>query len=85
MDKIDKAKLRVLIKMILIQKSPKYLTSKQLADIINKYNWGFRTNISSAKIGKLMSVELNKKSNHFMDCIQSRKRKNDIKVYRYHE
>ena len=70
MDKMDRAKLKVLIKMILIQRSPKQLTANQLADIINKYDFAFRTSITSAVIGRLLSGELNKNQSHFMDMIK---------------
>lgn len=80
MDKYDKAKLKVLVKMILIQKSPKYLTANQISTIINKYKWGFRTSISSAMIGKLLTEELMKKNNHFLSSIDTRKR-GGVKVY----
>lgn len=81
MDKIDKAKLKVLIKMILIQKSPNRLTSNQLANIINKYEWGFRTSITSAKIGKLLSYELVKTDYHFLNNIKKSKKRNGTSVY----
>lgn len=77
---MDKAKLKVLIKMILIQKSPNRLTANQIADIINKYEWGFRTSITSAKIARLLSYELKKHDNHFLSNIRASKRRG-ILVY----
>lgn len=82
MDKIDKSKLKVLIKMILIQRSPDSLTSNQINQIINSYEWGFQTSISSAKIGKLLGYELSKKNSHFMNDIETFKR-NGVNVYKY--
>lgn len=82
MDKIDKSKLKVLIKMILIQRSPDSLTSNQISQIINSYEWGFQTSISSAKIGKLLGYELSKKNGHFMNDIGTFKR-NGVNVYKY--
>ena len=82
MDMVDKAKLKVLIKMILIEKSPKKLSSNQLANIINRYKWGFRTQITSAKIGKLLSYELKKNNNNFLSSIESVKN-GGVLVYYY--
>lgn len=82
MDKIDKSKLKVLIKMILIQRSPDSLTSNQISQIINSYEWGFQTSISSAKIGKLLGYELSKKNGHFMSDIGTFKR-SGVNVYKY--
>lgn len=81
MNSNDKSKLKVLIKMILIQQSPKYMTSSQICDIINKYNWGFKTNITSNKIGKLLHSELRKSDYNFMSDIKSRKGKNKLMEY----
>lgn len=67
--------------MILIQKSPRFLTANQIYNIINNHKWGFTTSITSAKIGALLSDELKRNDNHFMDCIESRKWKNGM-VYR---
>lgn len=80
MDRYDKAKLKVLIKMILIQKSPKRLTANQLTEIINKYNWGFRTSITSAKIGRLLAYELKKHDKNFLSNVKASKRRG-ILVY----
>ena len=82
MDMIDKAKLKVLIKLILIENSPKSLSSNKLAEIINKYKWGFRTQITSAKIGKLMGYELKKHDKNFLSSIESVK-KGGVLVYYY--
>ena len=82
MNKIDKSKLKVLIKMILIQRSPDSLTSNQISQIINSYEWGFQTSISSAKIGKLLGYELSKKNGNFMNDIGTFKR-NGVNVYKY--
>lgn len=68
--------------MILINRSPMYLTSNQIANIINDYEWGFQTTITSAKVGKLLSYELRKGNNHFMNDILLSKRKG-INVYKY--
>ena len=82
MDMIDKAKLKVLIKMILIEKSPKKLSSNQLAKIINQHKWGFRTQITSAKIGKMMGYELKKHDKNFLSSIKSVKN-GGVLVYYY--
>ena len=73
MNEVDKGKLKVLIKMILISKSPNYLTSNQIASIINEYDWGFKTNINSVKVGRLLSYELKKTNSHFLMNIESKK------------
>ena len=71
MDKYDKGKLKVLIKMILLNRSPKKTSAKQLANIINKNSWGFKTEINSRIIGMLLRNELKKHDNHFMSKIES--------------
>ena len=77
----DKGKLRVLIKMILLTNSPKKMSANQLANRITEYHWAFRTDINSAKIGKLLREELNRSNKSFMSsCIKSHKRGN-IFVY----
>lgn len=81
MNECDKCKLKVIIKMILIQRSPKKLSSKQLANIINKYDWGFRSEITSIKVGKLIGYELNKRTKHFMDDIETSSQRNGTTVY----
>ena len=83
MDDIDKAKLKVLIKMILIQKSPKKLTANQIAKIINKYNWAFRSPVTSSKIGKLLAYELRKHDKHFLKNVKSSKQRKGVLVYYY--
>ena len=85
MNKYDKGKLKVLIKMILINESPKSLTSNQISSKINKYDWGFKTNITSAKISKLLAYELSKngRMNHFMQDIKTKRGKNNIKLYSF--
>ena len=80
MDSIEKGKLKVLIKMVLISKYPLELTARQLSDIINSYDFGFRTSINSRTIGDLINSELRKHDRHFMENISSRK-KNNIRVY----
>ena len=70
----DKGKLKVLIKMILIHKSPQSLTANQLTKFINNYDWGFKTDITSTKVGRLMSYELKKYDRHFMDEIETVKK-----------
>ena len=75
MDSIEKGKLKVLIKMILIQKYPYELTARQLSDIINSDDFGFRTSINSRTIGDLINRELKKHDRHFMENINSRKEK----------
>lgn len=81
MDKIDKAKLKVLIKKILIEESPKSLTANQIASIINNFEWGFKTSINSKIISKLLQYELNKKEKHFLKDIKSLKKGGVIKYY----
>ena len=81
MNNRDKDKLKVLIKMILIQNSPKKFSSNQLARYINKYNWGFSESISSAKIGKLLGYELNKKNYHFLKNIIMSKQRGVLVYY----
>ena len=73
MDKIDRGKLKVLIKMILLQKKGRYLTAKQICNIINDESWGFRSSITSPMVSRLLREELKRKDNHFLDCIDSRK------------
>lgn len=80
MDSMEKIKLRVLIKSILIHKSPNQLSAHQLAEIINEYDWGFRTGITSRKIGKFLSYEL--KNTHFLNSIYSIE-KGGVLVYYY--
>jgi len=80
MDKMEKTKLRVLIKSILVYKSPNCLSANQLANIINEYDWGFRTSITSRKIGKFLSYEL--KNTHFLNNIHSIE-KGGVLVYYY--
>lgn len=82
MDEMDKAKLKVLIKMILIQKSPEYLSANELKNIINKYKWGIRTTITNKVISKILSSELNKNEKHFMEYINCKKL-GKILVYNY--
>lgn len=84
MDKYDKGKLKVLIKMVLIVNSPKFLTSNQICGVINNYDWGFRTDITSSVVGKLLGYELRSKKGrkHFLDCIETKKR-NKITAYRF--
>ena len=74
MNDVDKGKLKVLIKQILLEKSPRALTANQLTNIINKHKWGFSSPITSAKIGKLLTMELKMNHNHFLDCIVVKKR-----------
>ena len=74
MDKVDKAKLKVLIKMLLIVNSPKVLTSNQLANMINNFKWGFNTDITSTMISSLMRSELGKYNSHFLEGVSSHKR-----------
>lgn len=83
MDKYDKGKLKVLIKVVLVQRSPKKLTANQISNIINKHRWGFKTDISSSKISKLLSLELRKSGVHFMDNIKSSNKRNGVLVYYY--
>lgn len=74
MNNNDKGKLKVLIKMILIHKSPQSLTANQITNFINDYNWGFKTDINSTKVGRLMSYEMKKHDRNFMDNICSVKK-----------
>lgn len=76
MDEIEKGKLKVLIKMILIMKYPCEVTARQMSDFINSYEWGFRTPITPRLISKLLLVELKKHDKHFMDNINQRKQFN---------
>ena len=80
MNDIDRAKLRVLIKMILIQKSPRRLTANQLADIINKYEWGFRISITSSILATFLASELRKQNKHLLSNVKKSKRRG-ILVY----
>ena len=82
MDKVEKAKLKVLIKMILIHNSPEYMTAKQICEIINNYNFGFRSTITPVKVGKLLNVELKKGCLHFLDDINMKEYGN-FKTYKY--
>ena len=77
---VDKGKLKALIKMILINEYPRKLTANQINTIINKYDWGFRRNVSSAIIGKLLNYELNKHNNNFMNNVAYEK-KGGVNVY----
>ena len=72
-ESIDNAKLKVLIKYILIQESPSGLTASQITSIINQYNWGFKSAITSSKIGKLLGYEISKHDTNFLKNIDSRK------------
>ena len=80
MDKYDKGKLKVLIKNILLYEYPRFLSSNQLAKIINQHDYAFRSNVTSAKIGKLLGEELMKHDNNMMDCIVCQNKGN----YRYY-
>ena len=82
MNEIDKGKLKVLIKMILIQKSPEYLSVNELKNIINRYKWGIKTPITNKVISKVLSSELNKKEKYFMEYIHCNKL-GKILVYSY--
>ena len=73
MNKIDKAKVKVLIKMILLQKSPRKLTAKQIASVINMYDWGIRTPVTSTKISTLLKDELKKNHKNFLSGVTSSK------------
>lgn len=79
MNNTDKNKLKVLVKMILIQRSPRFLTAKQIVNIISEYEWGFKTEISPSKVAKLM-FEMNKNGG-FMKNIELKRRRNDTIVY----
>lgn len=81
MNENDKSKLKVLIKKILLEKSPNRLTSNQLANNINKHEWGFRSPITSPKISSLMKYELSKHDKHFLDSVVSTKKRNGTVVY----
>ena len=67
--------------MILINKSPNFLTSRQITNIINQYTWGFSTDINSRKVAKLLKNELRKSGVHFMMDIESKKGQNNILRY----
>lgn len=83
MDKYDKGKLKVLIKVILLQRSPKKLTANQISNIINSHRWGFKTDVTSSKISRLLLSELRKSGVHFMDKIKSSSKRNGVLVYYY--
>ena len=82
MDELDRAKLKVLVKMLLIQRSPNHYTTKQLVDRINSYNWGFRTTITNKKLSSMLKSELNRSQNHFLDGIEYSKRGNYL-IFKY--
>lgn len=77
---LDRTKLKILIKAILISRYPKGLTAAQLTDIINNYEWGFKSSVTSSKIGKLLGYELSKHDTNFLKDLYSRK-KNGANVY----
>lgn len=81
MNDIDKAKLKVLIKKILIDESPKSLTANQIVSIINNFEWGFKIDINSRNVSKLLQYELNKKEKHFLNDVKSLKNGGVIKYY----
>lgn len=84
MNRIDKAKLKCILKMILINKSPSQLSANNLAEIVNKYKWGFNEEITSKKIGKLLNTELSRSEKHFLDCIESKTyHEGGVPVYYY--
>ena len=78
---MDKAKLKVLIKMILIVNRPKELTARQIVSIINNYKWGFNSEIDSRNLSKLLSYELKKHDNHFLRGVKSIKRGSSLKYF----
>ena len=69
MNNIDKAKLKVLIKMVLIMKHPDYLKASEIVSFINCYEWGLKTEITSTLISNLLKAELNKGNKHFLEDI----------------
>lgn len=82
MDAIDKAKLKVLVKMLLIQRSPKHYTAKQLSDIINLYDWGFHSPITTKSLTNIINYELGKNGHHFLEDIECKKRGN-YRIFKY--
>lgn len=80
MDKVDKAKLKCLIKMILIHESPNQLNANQLAYVINKYDWNFRTHVTSRLIGALLKYEL-KQPRTFLKEIKKEEKKGTFVYY----
>ena len=54
----DKLKMKILAKRILIEKSRKALTSRQIADTINKHNYGFRDGVTPTEVGKILSAAI---------------------------
>lgn len=62
-------------------KSPQKLNSNQIYEIINKSNWGFSSDISPMKIGSLLSYELKRRENHFMDDIKTIKGSDKLLYY----
>lgn len=70
MNNIDKAKLKVLIKMILIMKHPDYVKASEIVSFINSYDWGLQTSVTSPTISSLISAELVKGNKHFLENIE---------------
>lgn len=81
LDKIDKAKLKVLIKKVLIDEAPKSLTASQITSIINEFEWGFKSCVNSKNVSKLLQYELNKSEKHFMEDIKILRKNGKITYY----
>lgn len=81
LDKIDKAKLKVLIKKVLIDEAPKSLTASQITSIINEFEWGFKSCVNSKNVGKLLQYELSKSEKHFMEDIKILRKNGKITYY----
>ena len=62
--------------MILINKYPYEVSARQISDIINSYEWGFRTPITSRTISKLLQMELKKHDKHFLSNVYHKRVKN---------
>ena len=57
MNRDDMAKIKVLTKYILLNNSPKPMTSSQILNEINKYDWGFRIDgISAGQLTKIINA-----------------------------
>lgn len=83
MNECDKCKLKVLIKRELVQRSPKALTSNEICNLINKYDYGFRVEIDSYIVASILYSETNKPNKHFMENIVQKKKRNGTKTWTY--
>ena len=81
LNKSDRDKLKIIIKMLLLERSPNFVSASQIASYVNSYRWGLKNEVTSVKISSLLRVELNKNQKHFLDTIEYRKRSRGY-VYR---